>query len=88
MKSNHFPVLNRITIRQMAKSEARKLQPVVPNRFAEDIGDIQRLLAINGCAAGCAFRANARAQYIRRESWKTGSNCAMEMLSVGIGKPD
>src|SRR5437773_2922771 len=52
---------------------------VVPNRLAENVGYIHRLPAINGCAAGCSFRAHAHAPYIRGEAWKTGSGCAMEM---------
>ena len=48
---------------------------------------LDRLSPINGGAAGSAIRADTHAPDVSSKSRKAGRGCAVEMLSIGIGKP-
>src|SRR5580698_1277749 len=61
---------------------------IVPNRLTQDVGNIDRLSPIYGRAAGGAFRANRHSPCVFGKSRKTGCGCAIDMLSISIGKPN
>ncbi len=76
---------------QPERSESVRQDPVaiiVPDRLSQDVSNINRLPPINGRAAGGAFLANRHSSRVFDKSRKTGCGCAIDLLSIRIGKPN